>query len=125
MGKNSPSAVADSARNKSAVAVSIAGFLVMLAVAGGGMWRWAGPEHVALVLAPVVGVVGAVAGAFLGFQLGAAGVERADLARQQAEEARQEAQTIAMTLAAVADPRQAEPIVRALARGNLVQSIEG
>ena len=85
----------------------------------------AGPEHVALVLAPVVGVVGAVAGAFLGFQLGAAGVERADLARQQAEEARQEAQTIAMTLAAVADPRQAEPIVRALARGNLVQSIEG
>jgi hypothetical protein len=121
--QNSPLIPSDSARNKSAVAVSVSGFLVMLAIVAGGMWRWTGPEHVALVLAPVTGVVGAIAGAFLGFQLGAAGVERADLARQQAESARQEAQTIAMTLAAVADPRQAEPILRALARGNAVDRV--
>jgi hypothetical protein len=107
--------------NRSAVAVSISGFLVLLAIVAAGMWRWTGPEHVALVLAPVTGVVGAVAGAFLGFQLGSAGVESADLARKQAESARQEAQTIAMTLAAVADPRQAEPIIRALARDNPLQ----
>ena len=107
--------------NRSAVAVSISGFLVLLAIVAAGMWRWTGPEHVALVLAPVTGVVGAVAGAFLGFQLGSAGVESADLARKQAESARQEAQTIAMTLAAVADPRQAKPIIRALARDNPLQ----
>jgi hypothetical protein len=121
MGTNPPSVLTDSSRDRSAMVVSIAGFAVLMATIAAGMWRWSGPEHVALVLAPVTGVVGAVAGAFLGFQLGAAGVERADLARQQAETARQEAQTIAMTLAAVADPRQAEPIVRALAKGNRLQ----
>ena len=119
--RNNPPPVLTTSCNRSAVTVSIAGFLVLLAIVAAGMWRWTGPEHVALVLAPVTGVVGAVAGAFLGFQLGAAGVESADLARKQAETARQEAQTIAMTLAAVADPRQAEPIVRALARGNPLQ----
>jgi hypothetical protein len=119
MQKNSLFIPTDSARNRSAAMVSISGFLVMLTVVGAGMWRWTGPEHVALVLAPVTGVVGAIAGAFLGSQLGAAGVERADLARQQAEAARQEAQTIAITLAAVADPRHAEPILRALSLGNM------
>jgi hypothetical protein len=118
MQNNQPPVLTNPPCNRSAVAVSISGFLVLLAIVAAGMWRWTGPEHVALVLAPVTGVVGAVAGAFLGFQLGSAGVESADLARKQAENARQEAQTIAMTLAAVADPRQAEPIVRALARGN-------
>jgi hypothetical protein len=121
MRKNPPVILSDSARNQSAMVVSIAGFFVMLVTIAAGIWRWTGPEHVALVLAPVTGVVGAVAGAFLGFQLGAAGIERADLARQQAETARQEAQTLAMTLAAVADPRQAEPILRALASGSVVQ----
>jgi hypothetical protein len=104
----------DFSRNRVAALVSLAGFGVLVATVGAGIWKWSNPEPVVMVLGPVACIVGTVAGAFIGFQVGIAGLEQSEAARQDAERARQEAETVALTLAASGDPGEAIRIVRAL-----------
>ena len=106
--------MSDSYKNRAAALVSLAGFGVLVLTIGVSIWKWNNPEPVVMVLGPIACIVGTVAGAFIGFQLGIAGLEQTEAARRDAERARLEAETVALTLAASGDPEGATRIVRAL-----------
>lgn len=74
-------------------------------------FHWKTADGAQKVIAPLAGVVGTIAGAYLGHQAGSAGRDREGAAREReaAERARATAQAVA--LAAVADPAAAERVL--------------
>jgi hypothetical protein len=91
--------------------VILAGFVLVLGVAGGAMWRWSAVSDVAAIIGAVTGLVGAVVGVFFGIQAGAAGSHQAERGRREAELARARAELRALRLAGAMDPVRAETVL--------------
>ena len=64
----------------------ITGFALVFVITLISTFRWAEVTNVATVVGAVASLVGTVVGAFFGVQVGAAGKEKADAARERSEE---------------------------------------
>lgn len=65
--------------------IVIAGLLAVLAVFGLGVWKYSSAADAATAMSAVTGAIGAIVGAFFGVQVGSAGKDKSDNARDQAE----------------------------------------
>jgi hypothetical protein len=72
--------------------VVIVGFLLVGVIAVAAVLKWNTAGDVTAIIGSVTGVVGTVVGAFFGVHVGSAGKEKAEAARDQADD---EAQTFA------------------------------
>lgn len=66
--------------------IILAGFGLVALVSVVAIFRWDDAANAAVVIGATTSLVGTVAGAFLGVQVGSAGKERAEAARDQSEE---------------------------------------
>lgn len=82
----------DQLRIKYGFWVVIVGFVLVGVIAVAAVWKWSLAGDVTAVVGSVTGVVGTVVGAFFGVHVGSAGKEKAEAARDQADD---EAQTFA------------------------------
>ena len=82
----------DQLRIKYGFWVVIVGFLLVGIIAVAAVWKWNTAGDVTAIIGSVTGVVGTVVGAFFGVHVGSAGKEKAEAARDQADD---EAQTFA------------------------------
>jgi hypothetical protein len=97
----------DTWRSRCGLQAILWGFLLILLVAVGAMWRWTAAADVAAVTGVTAGLVGTVVGAFLGAHAGAAGLEQVERARRDAETARARAEMRALRLAGSLEPGRA------------------
>ena len=64
----------------------VIGLVVILVVFVVAVWKYGAANDVVTVVGSVTGVIGTIVGAFFGLQAGAAGKEKAEAARKDAEE---------------------------------------
>jgi hypothetical protein len=86
MADNGNSGQADTIRVKYGFWIVLAGLAVVLAVFVAAIVKWTTASDVASAVGSVTGVVGTVVGAFFGLQAGAAGKEKAEDQRKEAED---------------------------------------
>ena len=67
--------------------IILAGFVLVALVSVVAIFRWDDATNTAAVIGATTSLVGTVVGAFLGVQVGSAGKERAEAARERSEEA--------------------------------------
>jgi len=84
--------------------IIILGFVLVTVVFLAAILKWTTASDVATVVGSVTGVVGTIIGAFFGVQVGSAGKEKAETARNQAEDK-------VVRLAAALDPTVANNIL--------------
>jgi hypothetical protein len=97
-------AVTDQLRIKYGFWVAVIGLLVVAGVFIVAVLRWNTAADVTTVVGSVTGVVGTVVGAFFGLNVGAAGKEKAEAERKEAE-------STALRLAAALPPNEAARIM--------------
>jgi hypothetical protein len=81
-----------------------AGLAAICIVAVVGVLRYSEPSDAAAAIAPVVAAISALTGAYFGVQVGSAGKEQADVARDSAHRE-------AVKFAAIADPWMAQQVL--------------
>jgi hypothetical protein len=81
-----------------------AGLAAICVVAVVGVLRYSTPGDAAAAIAPVVAAISALTGAYFGVQIGSAGKEQSDAARDAAH-------SEAMKFAAIADPKMAQHLI--------------
>jgi uncharacterized membrane protein len=67
--------------------IILAGFVLVALVSVVAIFRWDDATNTSAVIGATTSLVGTVVGAFLGVQVGSAGKERAEAARERSEEA--------------------------------------
>jgi hypothetical protein len=75
----------DSAKWRYGVVVVLAGLFVILVAFVVAVGQYDKASDVSTALAPITGVVGTIVGAYFGVQVGAAGKDKADAARDKSE----------------------------------------
>lgn len=81
-----------------------AGLAAICVVAVVGVLRYSTPSDAATAIAPVVAAISALTGAYFGVQVGSAGKEQSDAARDAAH-------SEALKFAAIADPQLAQQLI--------------
>ncbi len=74
----------DQLRIKYGYRIVVVGFVLVGIIGVAAVWKWSAAGDVTAVVGSVTGVVGTVVGAFFGVQVGSAGKEKAEVARDQA-----------------------------------------
>jgi hypothetical protein len=109
-----PPSKADELRVRYGRDVVIAGLVVLLIALGVAVFNWDTAQDVSVVLAALTGTVGTIVGAFFGVSVGAAGKEKAEDARDKAEEKKDAAMRVTEAYAARLDPDVAEQARRSI-----------
>jgi hypothetical protein len=104
MSGNQPGSAGSVLRWKYGLWAVFAGLLAICVVAVVGVLRYSTPSDAATAIAPVVAAISALTGAYFGVQIGSAGKEQSDAARDAAH-------SEAMKFAAIADPRMAQQLI--------------
>ena len=104
MAENEAASQTDQMRIRYGFWIIILGFVLVTIVFLTAILKWTTASDVATVVGSVTGVVGTIIGAFFGVQVGSAGKEKAETARNQAEDR-------VMRLAAALNPAEAKSIL--------------
>ena len=105
MSGNAPgNAGAPSPRWKYGLWAVFAGLAAICVVSVVGVLRYSTPSDAAAAIAPVVAAISALTGAYFGVQVGSAGKEQSDAARDAAH-------SEALKFAAIADPQMAQDLI--------------
>jgi len=91
--------------------VVLAGLLAVLAVYTIGVWKYSSAADASAAIGAVTGAIGAIVGAFFGIQAGAAGKDKAENARTEAE-----SKLNRLLLAEKLPPNEAQLIFKELAK---------
>jgi hypothetical protein len=76
----------DSGKRKYGVSVVIAGLVVIFSAFAFALAEYSQAADVSTAMAPITGVVGTIVGAYFGVQVGAAGKDKADRHRKEADD---------------------------------------
>ena len=107
MSSNSSKSNAGQSQTKYGFGIVVIGLILVGFIFGIAVLRWTSASDVSTVVSAATGVIGTLVGAFFGVQLGSAGKDKSDAARQTAENK-------ALHFAAALEPSKAQQVMEKL-----------